>query len=338
MWNTKKFIKSYFLIIALIFILLILAGSYFGSAQTKEKEGLASYTTTKPVTTIKPILTTAKPVTTIKPTLTTAKPVTTTASPAKKVTFAPILTTVAPIYINNNPDPLQNLKNILQGVGPYPDPKEFDRYRSTNPCKILENLKPIGKAPAPSKTLPPAPPVASFQVVINELVAACITAEKENESSSYMKVSKLTTGYTMYLKIIRDNLQAVNKNNPENVRQLSHILRNNLLTYKENNSTYYIPLDVIITYINSHLNYLINSGVYNPTDTPEFICNFNNLSVAQYGYIQNFTTEILTYIAAVVDIKVPLENATREKITSDMPRSVLLVQTLNNNDIKNIKI
>jgi hypothetical protein len=230
------------------------------------------------------------------------------------------------------------LKNILQNIGPFPDPSEFDTYRFNNPCKILANLKPIGNAPAPSKTLAPSRAVTSFQEVINKLVEACITAETKNESSYYMKVSQQTIGYAMYLKKILDNIKAVDTTKPANVAQLSYILRNNLLSYTDNNSTYYVPLDVMITYINAHLNFLINSGVYNPIDTPDFICNFDNLSVAQYGYIQNFTINILQFVGAVVDIKVPLDNSIRAKMTSDMPRSVLLLQTLNNNDTKNMKL
>ena len=372
MWNTKKFIKTYFLLIALVLVLLIVGVSYL-SSKPKEKEGLAASTTktiitttSKPVitTNVKPIITTtSKPVitTTVKPIITTTsnpvitttvKPIiTTTSKPVITTTTKPIITTTskpvitttqAPATTLSTGDPtttaLQNLKNILQNIGPFPDPSEFDTYRFNNPCKILANLKPIGNAPAPSKTLAPSRAVTSFQEVINKLVEACITAETKNESSYYMKVSQQTIGYAMYLKKILDNIKAVDTTKPANVAQLSYILRNNLLSYTDNNSTYYVPLDVMITYINAHLNFLINSGVYNPIDTPDFICNFDNLSVAQYGYIQNFTINILQFVGAVVDIKVPLDNSIRAKMTSDMPRSVLLLQTLNNNDTKNMKL
>ena len=348
MWNTKKFIKSYFLIIVFVLIVLIVGVSYI-SSKSEEKEGLSVSTTTKPgtvagkSTTSKPLTTTAKPLTTTaKPLMTTAKPLTKTQTPSKMVTFSTTASVVAPPTTVSNGDPttmaLQNLKNILQNVGPYPDPSEFDTYRYSNPCKILANLKPIGNAPPPSKTLAPSRAPTSFQEVINKLVEACIAAETKNESSYYMKVSQQTIGYTMYLKKILDNIKAVDTTKPANVTQLAYILRNNLLAYTDNNSTYYVPLDVIITYVNSHLNFLINSGVYNPTDTPDFICNFNNLTVAQYGYIQTFTTNILQYVTAVVDLKAPLDNSTKAKITTDMPRSILLLQTLNNNDTKNLKL
>jgi outer membrane biosynthesis protein TonB len=426
MWNTKKFIKSYFLLIAPVLVLLIVGVSYV-SAQTKEKEkeGLGSSTpantpiptkaltptptpakaltpsptptkavtptptptkavtpTTTPTKTVTPTPTPTKAVTptptptkAVTPTPTPTKTVTTTPTPTptKGVTTAPtiiltpttkklITTTSTPIKaftpipgttqvkaFTSTPsltpfssDPsamaLQNVKNILQNVGPFPDPTEFDTYRFNNPCKILVNLKPIGNAPPPSKTLAPSRAVTSFQEVINKLVEACIAAETKNDSSHYMMVSQLTIGYTMYLKKILDNIKAVDTTKPANVTQLAYILRNNLLTYTDNNSSYYIPLDVMITYINSHLNFLINSGVYNPTDTPDFICNFDNLSVAQYGYIQNFTINILQYMGAVVDIKAPLDNSTKAKLTTDMPRSIMLLQTLNNNDTKNMKL
>jgi len=337
MWNTKKFIKTYFLLIAIVLVLLIVGVSYL-SNQSKEKEGLVASTTTKPAsanaktTTTNPIIpTTSKPVinTTVKPIIpTTSKPV--------------VTTTQAPLTTLSNGDPtttaLQNLKNILQNVGPFPDPSEFDNYRFSNPCRILANLKPIGNAPPPSKTLAPSRAVTSFQEVINKLVEACIAAETKNESSYYMKVSQQTIGYTMYLKKILDNIKAVDTTKPDNVTKLAYILRNNLLIYTDNSSTYYVPLDVIITYVNAHLSFLINSGAYNPIDTPDFICNFDNLTLSQYGYIQTFTTNILQYMSAVIDIKAPLDNSTRAKMTSDMPRSIMLLQTLNNSDTKNMKL
>lgn len=325
MWNTKKFIKNYFLIIAVLLIILILAVSYFSSQNRKEKtkegnQNINARTTKTPVRT------------------TTKTPVrTTTNTPTPNAAKTPSTTLKTDGYIAPA-DELQNLQNILQNVGPFPDTSEFDNYRFNNPCKILANLNPIGKAPPPSKTLAPSKAVGSFQDVINKLVEACIIAETKNESSHYMKVSQHTIGYTMYLKKIVDNIKAVDTKNPANVTKLAFILRNNLLTYTEGNSSYYVPLDVMIAYINSHLNFLIDSGVYNPTDTPEFVCNFNNLSVAQYGYIQNFTTSILQYMAAVIDIKVPLDNSTKAKISTDIPRSIILLQTLNNNDTKNMKI
>jgi len=320
MWKTKKFIKTYFLIIALLLIILILAGSYFSSQNIEEKtkEGLTPAKTPTPTPAKTPTPTPAK-----TPSTTPAKTPSTTLKTDGYVAPA---------------DALQNLQNILQNVGPFPDTSEFDNYRFNNPCKILANLKPIGNAPPPSKTLAPSKAVGSFQDVINKLVEACITAETKNESSHYMKVSQHTIGYTMYLKKIVDNIKAVDTKNLDNVTKLAFILRNNLLTYTEGNSNYYVPIDVMITYINSHLNFLIDSGVYNPTDTPEFVCNFNNLSVAQYGYIQNFTTSILKYMAAVVDINVPLDNSTKAKISTDIPRSIILLQTLNNNDTKNMKL
>jgi hypothetical protein len=358
MWNTKKFIKEYFFIIALLLIILILVGSYFASQNTeeKEKEGLAPPTPTPtPGKTPTPTPTLGKTPTptptlgkTPTPTPTLGKTPTPTPTPTlgktptPTPTPGPIPTPSVPTLTPYGADPtataLQNLKNILQNVGPFPDASEFDTYRFNNPCKILANLKPIGNAPPPSKSLAPSRAPTSFQEVINKLVEACIAAETKNESSYYMKVSQQTIGYTMYLKKILDNIKAVDTTKPANVTQLAYILRNNLFAYTDNSFTYYVPLDVIITYINSHLNFLINSGAYNPTDTPDFMCNFNNLTVSQYGYIQTFTTNILQYVGAVVDLKVPLDNATKSKITNDMPRSILLLQTLNNNDTKNMKL